>query len=212
MKKTLIIERRAHVYIQKPNKEIKSLLIVIHGYGQRAEDFIKEFDYLKKTNTLVVAPEGISKYYNSKREAVASWMTAHERLDEIADYCSYLNKVLLYLNQEYSFSKFGVLGFSQGVSTVCRWIAASHFKKAKLYLCAGSIPPELEAKDFENQKELKVNYYYGDEDRLLSIANAKRQIAVLYRLKIDFDSYLYNGRHKVAELCHNHIATQMNNY
>ena len=200
MKKTLTIQRKAHYYIQVPNKKIITVLIVLHGYGQKAEDFIHEFKKLKSSNILVIAPEAISKFYNKKGEAVANWMTSHERIDEIEDYCNYLNQLLEIIKEDYKFDKLYVLGFSQGVSTAFRWISTMNNNSVAFYACAGTVPPELKAVDFEG-KEIVVNYYYGDNDRLLNLEKAVLQIDKINELGLTVHATKFNGKHEVPKEC-----------
>lgn len=199
MKHTLEIRRKAHYFIQKPDGEIRSVLYVIHGYGQLAEDFIEEFSFLKKTNTLVVAPEAISKFYNKERKAVANWMTSHERLDEIDDYISYLNQLENTVIDQYGILPAGVLGFSQGVSTALRWVAANQVRYNCFYACSGSIPPELKSTSFEDALEKGFYYYYGDKDRLLSIENAKKQFGLLCDLGLKVHPMSFHGVHEISQ-------------
>jgi hypothetical protein len=61
--------------------------LVTHGYGQLAKTFIRRFEPIMDAQTLVVAPEGLSRFYwgGFDGPVVASWMTREDRLDEIAD-------------------------------------------------------------------------------------------------------------------------------
>lgn len=200
MKRTITIQRKAHFYLQIPNQKITQLLIVIHGYGQNAEDFLDEFKSLKNSDILVVAPEAISKFYNKKGEAVANWMTSLERLDEIDDYCKYLNQLLDTIKKDYEFSQLSVLGFSQGVSTAFRWISTLKDNPGNFYVCAGSVPLELTANDFKNST-LTINYYYGDEDKLLKEEKAMLQIERIKQLGLKVNTTKFKGRHEVPKEC-----------
>ncbi|MEQ8909110.1 MAG: hypothetical protein RIC95_07950 [Vicingaceae bacterium] len=195
------IERSAHYFLQLPSKEINSVLFVIHGYAQQADEFLSEFEYLKNTQTLVVAPEGLSLFYNKKREAVASWMTSRHREDEMNDYIHYLNALYEKIKREYDFDKTAVLGFSQGVSTSLRWVCKMPENTVEYFACSGSIPPELKANDFRNQN-IKAQYFYGDEDRLISTQNAEEQFLRLKELTIEAHDHPYSGGHEVPLSCH----------
>lgn len=209
MRKTLLIKRKAHYYIQEPKGKINSILIVIHGYGQLAEDFIKEFNSLKETPILVIAPEAISKFYNKERKAVANWMTSHERLDEIEDYCNYLDQLLELIKQEYTFNKIGVLGFSQGTSTAFRWVAKQKKHDINLYLCAGSIPPEINTSDFKNHSPINLNFYYGDDDKLFNETKAEEDINKLKSLELIPKIFQFQGRHEIPLICLEHIKEDL---
>ncbi|MAC95281.1 MAG: hypothetical protein CMC96_07255 [Flavobacteriales bacterium] len=192
--------REAH-HILQPKGQINRLLIAIHGYAELASDFIKNFDALQSTNTLVVAPEALSKFYNKFRKPAASWMTSHEREDEIKDYINYLNLLLKELKSNYSFNDLAILGFSQGVSTAFRWAAQLNDKDIELFACSGSVPPELTAEDFKINQLKKVHYFYGDEDKLLAIDKAKAQIEFIKTLDLEVEAHPFKGRHEVSKNC-----------
>ena len=107
----------------------KSVWFVLHGYGQLAAYFIKKFDTLKDNNIYVIAPEALSRFYVDPLQSTgrasdrvgATWMTKENRLTDIENYLTYLNR--LYLNLDLPDSvPVTILGFSQGAATVSRWI------------------------------------------------------------------------------------------
>lgn len=199
MKHSIKVEKTAHYYLQNPTQKIESILLVIHGYAQLAKDFIKEFEQLKDSSILVVAPEGLSKFYNKDRKPVANWMTSHERQDEIEDYINYLNVLTSQLQMENGNVTFSVLGFSQGVSTLLRWVTQTKLKIQAIHLCAGTIPPELTIKDFSNLKGTGFLYYFGSEDMLLKPEKAKEQIQILTKMDLAMEEIFFKGRHEIPE-------------
>ncbi len=200
MKHTLEILRRAHYHTQRPQKEVRSIVFVIHGYGQLANEFIEDFSFLKESSTLVVAPEAISKFYNKEKKAVANWMTSHERLDEIEDYINYLNQLEKEIQSVYGVLPTAILGFSQGVSTALRWICARRVKFNFFYACSGSIPPELHRSSFDGIRENQFFYYYGNADRLLTTENAKKQLQLLESFDLGIKAVAFEGRHEISQL------------
>tara|TARA_B100000508_G_scaffold139007_1_gene136150 strand:- start:367 stop:1053 length:687 start_codon:yes stop_codon:yes gene_type:complete len=200
MKKNIIVPRTAHYYIQIPELKVQRVLYVIHGYAQKASDFLKEFGYLKKSNCLVIAPEALSKFYNKKGEAVANWMTVHQRLDEINDYVGYLNQVQDEILQEYGKLTTAALGFSQGTSTLMRWCMKSKLPMTHLYLCSGSIPPEMSK---ENVKHFngQLHFYYGNKDKLFPLEKVKLQLKKLASIELNFIEKPFEGRHEISEFC-----------
>ena len=73
--------------------ELRQVWFVCHGYGQLAHRFLRSFSALDDGSRLVVAPEGLSRYYvdHAERKVGASWMTTEDRLTDIADYVAYLD-------------------------------------------------------------------------------------------------------------------------
>lgn len=196
----LITPRTAHYYTLNPTKEIKAVLIVIHGYAQSADEFIHQFSHLCEEGILVVAPEGLSKFYGKKRLAVASWMTNLHREDEIIDYNQFIESVFAEIAKSIAVDKIAILGFSQGVSTMFRWCSYTELKKLKVFACCGTVPPELNAKSF-NSKEVHLDFYYGDNDPLFSLEKAQENLNKLKELKINFNSTRYLGTHEIPSEC-----------
>lgn len=206
MKQSISIKRTAHYHLQLPdNQNPIAVLYVIHGYAQLASEFIADFKPLKESNILVVAPEGLSKFYNKERKPVASWMTSHERLNEIDDYISYLNQLHEIITNQFNPARIMILGFSQGVSTAFRWFSSLKEKELTLYACSGTIPPELDKKDFLDKKDAKVNYYYGSIDKLLSLDKAKEQLKKIEDLNLRCEAFPFDGRHEISKTCISHL-------
>jgi predicted esterase len=202
MKKTIAVERTAHYHLLEPEGEVKQILFALHGYAELAQDFIKNFEALKESNILVIAPEALSKFYNKYRKVAASWMTSHEREDEINDYLNYLNKLYTSIQSDYPNAELSLLGFSQGVSTVFRWAAQLNQKaNFSLYACSGSVPPELNKADFKANGVKKVYYYYGDDDKLLPLEKAKTKVEVIRELGLEVIERPFEGRHEVSQIC-----------
>lgn len=149
----------------------------------------------------VIAPEAISKFYNKERKAVASWMTAHEREDEIKDYVNYLEHLVDYLVKDSGEYHLRVLGFSQGVSTTLRWISQSKYKIEESFLCSGSIPPELDKDSLSDQSECQFHYFYGDHDPLLKEEKAKSYVGQLAALSNHVRAHAFEGSHEISEVC-----------
>ncbi|MDX1494920.1 MAG: hypothetical protein R3253_12705, partial [Longimicrobiales bacterium] len=74
---------------------------VLHGYKQLARRFLRRFEGIDRRRRLIVAPEGLSRFYvrsgggrhGAESVVGASWMTREERLVEIADYVGYLDRL-----------------------------------------------------------------------------------------------------------------------
>ena len=126
----------------------RRLWFVCHGYGQLAAYFVRHFAFLTETapGTVVVAPEGLSRFYLSGNggRVGASWMTRDDRQHEITDQASFLNqlaeKIVVACPADVQIT---VLGFSQGTATVGRWLAQAAFRPAHLILWAGGFPDDL---------------------------------------------------------------------
>src|SRR5262245_49795552 len=71
-----------------PLAETQAVWFVLHGYGQLAVRFLRHFEGAVPSHTMVVAPEGLSRFYLEMPRADrghlartgAAWMTKEDRL------------------------------------------------------------------------------------------------------------------------------------
>lgn len=155
------------------SKKADTVWFVCHGYAQLASEFIKEFEPLVAPTVLIVAPEALSRFYTKGFLGTvgATWMTKEDRLSEIKDYVNYLDALFLKIKSEVNPSaQLYILGFSQGCSTICRWIAEKSPDYAALFLCSGSIPDDLDFSKFKKAVEKNpVHYLLGDADPFIGV-------------------------------------------
>jgi predicted esterase len=124
------------------------LWFALHGYGQLAADLIRAFEPALPPGRLVVAPEGLSRFYlrGTGGRVGASWMTREEREEEIADQIAYLDRLHAVLAPEAraAGAVIGLFGFSQGTPAAARWAVLGDARPARLVLWAGGFPPDLD--------------------------------------------------------------------
>ncbi len=170
----IIIPKTArYAMLGQMSEHTTDVWFVVHGYGQLAPFFIKKFEAILNNNTVIIAPEALSRFYMEgfTGRVGATWMTREERQSEITDYVNYLNLVYdtVLENTDVSKIKIHVLGFSQGTTTVCRWLMNAHARFDKLILWAGYFGNGIEdvlSPDLVTQKE--VHFVYGNQDEFLS--------------------------------------------
>jgi predicted esterase len=150
----LKVERTARYHVLgTPAPEVRQCWVVLHGYGQLAASLLRQCEPLAAPDTLVVAPEGLSRFYvaetpppnRTEAKVGASWMTREARETEIADYVAYLDRLHTHLIEACA-TRFDtcMLGFSQGVATAARWAALGNAPPpSRLVLWAGRAPEEL---------------------------------------------------------------------
>ncbi len=166
----LITPRTAHYYsLGEIGPQIKYYWLACHGYGQLASEFVDNFYPIASNETLIVAPEALNKFYwnGFGGPPVATWMTRHQRLDEIEDYTNFLDTLHKSILRQLSPDvKVILFGFSQGVSTICRYIQAKEEPVFhELVLWAGSIPNDLPYKEFGRKIDSRpVHVVLGDAD------------------------------------------------
>ena len=124
---------------------------VLHGYRQSARRFLTRFESIASSDRLLVAPEGLSRFYltqpdgtHGPSEAVgASWMTRDDREAEVRDYIRYLNRVALFAEEGLEEIGRTVLGFSQGAHTATRWAVLGRMRIGRLILWGAGLPQDL---------------------------------------------------------------------
>jgi len=199
------IAKTAHYYtLGEPGPHIKKCWISTHGYGQLASEFLKDFKLLEAEDTLVIAPEGLSRFYwgGFVGPVVSSWMTSKDRLDEIEDYCTFIQGLYdTYIPQLSPDVQINLLGFSQGTATQCRWIHRNRPFHHRLILWAGLLPDDLDfrpMKDYFSSKE--IFFVYGTLDRFLTPERLEWQRSFAQQNSIDYTEIPFEGKHKIHEV------------
>lgn len=201
--KNIIIPKTARYFIlNEPSEQIEQVWFVCHGYAQLANYFINNFDELDKNKNLIIAPEGLHRFYwkGFSDRVVASWMTKEDRGNDILDYVNYLN--LVYTEVISSLKnkkvKINVLGFSQGTATVCRWLVNNHVKADNLILWAGAFPNDM---NFEKNRDvftkMKTFVVVGDADEFINEEEVLKHSDFLKNNEIAFKLIRFKGKHEV---------------
>lgn len=186
----------------------KQVWIVLHGYGQLAQFFIRKFENLKEQNICVVAPEGLSRFYLSEltdqgrkdNKVGATWMTRENRQMDIDNYLAYLDTV--YETELAAFPTVPVtlLGFSQGCATVCRWASQGKIKFEKLILWAGLFPPDMDFQAGRDVLATKKTYMVaGDQDPYVTTERIKEFDGLASQLGIQPEKIIFSGQHEIKE-------------
>lgn len=202
------VEKTARYFLNEPKSEkIKSFWMVIHGYAQLASDFINEFDFLDDDNTLIVAPEGLSKFYSRNRIG-ASWMTKEDRSIEINDYIDYLEKVTeeIKIKFDISASRNYLLGFSQGVHTAARFFIKSKTGFDHLILCSSDFPADINF-DLLNTKlkSAAMHFLCGMNDRIINPQRFSESTELLKKNNVEFNEVKFAGDHEIDSVSINKI-------
>ncbi|MCY7349453.1 MAG: phospholipase [Cytophagaceae bacterium] len=160
--------------------DTENVWFVCHGYGQLAPYFIKKFEPILDSNTFIVAPEALSRFYleGFSGRVGATWMTREERTSEISDYVTYLDQLYQHTLGEYADKdlKINVLGFSQGCATVCRWVMGGRLRFDKLVLWAGYFGNGIrDVLDPDLVRDKAVIYVYGIQDELAQNFDTNQQ-------------------------------------
>lgn len=179
----------------------KRIWYVLHGYGQLASYFVRHFTDLQDEHTVVVAPEGLSRFYlgnNTWERVGASWMTKEDRLSEIEDYVLYLDQ----LHEKISSGipnppQTTVLGFSQGAATATRWVRKGNIRPANFVIWAGSIPEETDEDWLKRFRKMNLAVVLGDQDQYIDGEKAAKYLGMLRKLHPGLETFGFSGDHRM---------------
>lgn len=198
---SLLVERTAHYYtLGEAGGHVQYLWIACHGYGQLARKFIRKFDFLDTNKHLVLAPEGLSKFYwqGFSGDPVASWMTRENRLDEIRDYAAFLSQLYKKYTGLCPDARIVLFGFSQGVATQLRWMLQDFPVFDYLLLYAGSLPEDLDYRSGLTYLEQgAIHLLYGEQDEFISSEALSRMEQMLRDNALEARVHSFPGRHQV---------------
>jgi predicted esterase len=209
----LRIERTArYATFGHNHSELEQVWFVCHGYGQLAREFVRHFEVLDDGSRLVVAPEGLSRFYRDgmQSEIGASWMTREDRVTEIEDYVNYLDALYTRIFERVDRDAVDVfvLGFSQGVATAARWIAHGTVHADQLVLWAQLVPPEFQSREgFRRLRALRLTLVRGTRDSSVSAEHFADQRAHLDTHGIDAREMTFEGGHRLDRETLLEIAT-----
>jgi len=200
--------RTARYFTLGDRSGVAEVWFACHGYGQLAARFLEKLRVLDDGRRLLVAPEGLSRFYLSEspteRRVGATWMTREDRLAEIDDYVRYLDAVYgdVFASIDRARVTVHALGFSQGTSTVSRWAAMGKAQIDRLTLWGGEFPPDLDlnVEAFVSRlRGARLALVYGRSDEYITpkvvqtITTRLRQHAIPYK-ELPFD-----GEHEMNE-------------
>jgi predicted esterase len=202
----LSVAKTARSYeIGEPRDQTREVWICCHGYGQPAGRFIRLLEPLASPDRIVIAPEGLHRYYldppdrpAAERRVGATWMTRDDRDHDIFDYVRFLDEVCGTVLAAAPAARVVGLGFSQGAATIARWAAATEFPIARLVLWGAGLPPDL---DWEHASprlaSMSLVFVIGDRDEYLTPERIHEHETWLGRHGIGFRMVRYQGGHVI---------------
>jgi predicted esterase len=203
------VRRTARYYtLGEPASSTRDVWFVCHGYGQLAADFIKEFEIIGDATRVVIAPEGLSRYYaasepgfhSSESKVVASWMTREDREAEIDDYVAYLDAVYdeILSRVDRKNVSVTVLGFSQGGATANRWLTRGHSRADRLIMWGALIASDADLNQAATFfRDVKLTIVVGKKDQFANEKMIEEYQRVLTEKKIPFELLTFNGGHRM---------------
>ena len=193
------VTRAARYYtIGEINGSTQKIWFVLHGYGQLAGDFIELFEQVVDNNAFIIAPEGLSRFYQEGGygKVGANWMTKEDRENEISDYVNYLDELYKQIISTHHIEqvKINALGFSQGAATLSRWAELGKSKLNKLIFWAGELAKDVEYKAI---KENEIHLVFGNNDTIFPGEFYKTQEELLDKFGVKYNTHIFEGGHEV---------------
>ena len=121
------------------------LMVGFHGYGQNAEEMLRELRALPVASPWTTAAvQALHRFYRGRSEVtVASWMTRQDRDLLIADNIAYVDEAVSRVAAGRPIERLIFCGFSQGVAMAFRAAARGHHRADLVVALGGDVPPEL---------------------------------------------------------------------
>ena len=202
MKKSINFQYQAQYSVShEPTFQEKEIWLVLHGYGQLAEFFIRKFQGFDSQDRIFVAPEGTNYgYLNGFSGRVgANWMTKHEREIAIQNNHRYLGLLMESLLSQYAeLPIINVLGFSQGAATATRWASRWTGGVNQLVLWAGGFAQDMILEDArEKFSKTKLTMILGDQDEFITSESIEIQQDLIKALEKEVRKLTFSGGHEI---------------
>lgn len=179
----------------------KYFWFVLHGSKMLSEQMLYKFSEFNPDEHFVVAPEALNKFYANGfgGDVVASWMTSRDRLAEIEDFSNYLS--VLYSQFETQLPKdckIILLGFSQGGTTLFRWLNAKQIRANNILGYSCWIPEDIDLKGSQTPfVGIDIVYTYGEQDEFLNAERLSELDDIIKKNNLDITKEPYQGKHRV---------------
>lgn len=184
----------------QPGPDIRHIWMVCHGYGQLARDFLQDCLLLWEEGVLLVAPEGLARFYQrgGRGSIGASWMTSEDRLFEIDDYLDLLNTIYEAVSKVCeSQPRVSVLGFSQGGATAARWGLRGNVEPEQIVLWGTTLPANELRQHAEAVLRTRLVIVDGVEDRIVRRGEFDEGISALEEMGAGYRVVEHPGGHEL---------------
>lgn len=195
-------KRQGRYFASEVRAEAPYLVFVLHGYGQHPRYFLRRFEQLQREDIHFVAPEGLHRFYLSEQKdrVGSSWMTREDRKTDMEDYLRMLEDLaeVILENRSSQPDQIGLLGFSQGVATACRWLTHGNTPFDVQINWAGAFPPDLPMeKALLKLRHIPIHLLAGTRDPYLTEEALEKQVELLRNQGLQPQVQRYEGAHRI---------------
>jgi predicted esterase len=200
----LRVSRTARI-VTRGSPEAATWWVLLHGYGQCADDLLENASALPGDDTFVLAPEALSRFYvdrmNEHRSVGASWMTRRDREHEIDDYVAYLDRVVEHFRADADAAPtVRVLGFSQGAATASRWALLGDTPVDTLVLWAGDLAHDLDLhRHAERLRGMDLHLAVGTRDEWIPEDRVEALLQRLAEHEVEVTRHTFDGGHRLDD-------------
>jgi hypothetical protein len=192
--------------------QARHVWFVLHGYAQLASRTLRHFNGIVPDDTMIVAPEALSRFYlelprtngGHMARVGASWLTREDRDVEIRDAVGWLDSVFRTVVDRITVESgvrpiVTVLAFSQGVATSMRWIANGTVQPSRWIAWAGSVASDVDPADLRAAlADAELVFVAGTRDQFLAAEGAREaMIAQWSTLGLTPRQVTYDGTHEL---------------
>ena len=198
----LLTFQSTHPYetLNKRTTATRRIWVAFHGIGFLSRYFLRYFTHLDPDENYIIAPQAPSLYYLDSRykNIGASWLTREHTGRNMVNILNYLDA--LFEREALGESpELVLMGYSQGVSVLSRWVAQRKIQCHRMLLYAGKLPEELRPADFTHLSDsVPVEFYAGDSDAYLPVAyrpTLEEQLLQLFGKRVRL--CYYQGGHEL---------------
>ncbi len=198
---SISVPRSARYFVEGDPAGATEAWFVLHGYGELADEFLEGFAELFALERVLVAPEGLSRFYRRRGTGPvgASWMTKVAREDEIADTVRYLDAVYgTVLRGLDPTARVHVLGFSQGAASAFRWAALGLSRIDRLTLWAEGVPGDVDLEKHRARLErIEITLVAGRSDEFRDERKIESDVERLRAARLTHRVIRFDGGHEL---------------
>jgi phospholipase/carboxylesterase len=203
-------EQYVPYWIQLPKdfdaKKEYTLLIGLHGFGDKAQNFSSLWSTLSTGNVIYVVPEA-PFFLQEGRDAGFSWMPFVEMSDKkvetsYAMLSEYLVELTQSLEKKYNIKQTWLLGFSQGAYYGYLLTLGNSKVFDGAVLCGGGLMAEkVTSKQYKAAKARKTQFIisHGKNDQVVPFSEAQKAYDTLQGKGLKVTLLDFEGGHQVSE-------------